>query len=252
MSNHENVHVLVEGVSKLYRGGSSDGSADVKALDDVSLSVPHGQCLAIMGASGSGKSTLLHIIAGLTKATSGRISIDGTSIESLSDHDLTLFRREKIGVVFQAFNLIPTLTAEENILLPVLAGAGSKLGLSKAKIQDAANKLLDRLKLTARRGHYPDALSGGEQQRVAIARALLLDYATETHGSLLLADEPTGNLDSVNSENTCKMLRELCDERQHTMIVVTHEPAVAKWTDRVLVLKDGKIQKDVPASELEG
>ena len=252
MSKNESVHVSVENVSKVYRGGSSDGSADVSALNGVTLSVPAGQFLAIMGASGSGKSTLLHVIAGLTRATSGKIVIDGTEIGALSDHTLTLFRREKMGVVFQAFNLIPTLTAEENILLPVLAGAGKALKLSKESLEAAMEKLLERLQLTKRRKHYPDALSGGEQQRVAIARALLLDFAGNKHGTLLLADEPTGNLDTANGEIICRLMRELCSERQHTMIVVTHEPAVARWTDRVVILKDGAIVKDIPANELEG
>ena len=163
----------------------------------------------------------------------------------MSDRKLTLFRRKNIGVVFQAFNLISTLTAEENIMLPILAGYNDK-DISNTKLQKGLDELLERLQLTSRRYHYPDALSGGEQQRVAIARALLLDFATDTHGSLLLADEPTGNLDSANGDIICKLLRQLSDERHHTMVVVTHEPSVAAWTDRIVTLKDGTILSDHP------
>ncbi|MDO4582554.1 MAG: ABC transporter ATP-binding protein [Planctomycetia bacterium] len=253
MPNQE-IHVQLTDVFKIYPGGSSDGTADVHALRDIQLSVPRGEFLSIMGASGSGKSTLLHVLAGLTKPTSGQIQVGGTVLNALSDHDLTLFRREKIGIVFQAFNLIPTLTAEENILLPVLAGGGKQGGkkLSRQEIQDAMERLLDKLQLTSRRKHFPDTLSGGEQQRVAIARALFMDFArNDAAETLFLADEPTGNLDSANSEIVCRLLRELCDERKHTMILVTHEPAVARWTDRVVQLRDGKIVEDFPSNQLK-
>ncbi|MBO5436981.1 MAG: ABC transporter ATP-binding protein [Thermoguttaceae bacterium] len=244
----ENIHLHFENITKIYRGGSADGSADVKALDDVSLSVPHGQFLAVMGSSGSGKSTLLHVASGLTKASSGNVQIGETRLSSLSDRQLTHFRRQNIGIVFQAFNLIPTLTAEENILLPILAGGTPSCG--KAKMAEAMDQILHRLQLTDRRKHYPDALSGGEQQRVAIARALFTDFLDEnSRNSLLFADEPTGNLDTANSEIICRLLRELCDERKHTMVVVTHEPAMARWADRVIVLKDGRIFRDMTAEE---
>ena len=235
-------HIVLKDITKIYKG---TGSADVTALNGVSLEIPHGQFLSIMGPSGSGKSTLLHIIGGLTNATKGTVSIDGTLLNGMSDRKLTLFRRKNIGVVVQAFNLISTLTAEENIMLPILAGyQGEQLAADKLK--KALDELLGRLQLTNRRHHYPDALSGGEQQRVAIARALLIDFATDTHGSLLLADEPTGNLDSTNGDITCRLLRTLCDERHHTMVVVTHEPSVAAWTDRIVTLKDGRILSDIP------
>ena len=235
-------HVVLKNITKIYKG---TGSADVVAVNGISLEIPHGQFLSIMGPSGSGKSTLLHIIGGLTNATKGTVTIDGTTLNGMSDRKLTLFRRKNIGVVFQAFNLISTLTAEENIMLPILAGYQDK-DISNAKLQKGLDELLERLQLTNRRHHYPDALSGGEQQRVAIARALLLDFATDTHGSLLLADEPTGNLDSANGDIICRLLRQLCDERHHTMVVVTHEPSVAAWTDRIVTLKDGAILSDIP------
>ena len=237
-------HVSVKELRKIYRGGLHDGSSDVAAVNGISLEIPKGQFLAIMGPSGSGKSTLLHLIGGLTTATEGSVCIDGTPLDGMSDRELTLFRRKNIGVVFQAFNLVSTLTAEENILLPVLAGFQGK-ELHHDKLEQALKSLLERLKLTDRRHHYPDALSGGEQQRVAIARALLIDFATDTHGSLLLADEPTGNLDSANGEVICSLLRSLCDERKHTMIVVTHESSVASWADRIVTLRDGKIVSDI-------
>lgn len=244
----EKIHLHFKNISKIYRGGSQDGSADVRALDGVSLEVPYGQFLAVMGSSGSGKSTLLHVASGMTKPTSGTVSIGGTQISTLSDRKLTLFRRENVGIVFQAFNLIPTLTAEENILLPLLAGGASAYG--KARLSAAMEAILSRLQLSERRHHYPDALSGGEQQRVAIARALFTDFLNEdSRDTLLFADEPTGNLDTANGEIICRLLRELCDERHHTMVVVTHEPAIAKWADRVIVLKDGKISRDLTAEE---
>ncbi len=241
-------HVLLSSVSKTYASGSA-GAAAVEAVRSVSLEIPQGQSVAVMGPSGSGKSTLLHLVAGFTKPTSGEIRVKDTRVDNLSDRELTLFRRASIGFVFQSFNLIPTLTAEENILLPFLAGYRAG-GLTKADVDKALEALLDRLQIAGRRKHYPDALSGGEQQRVAIARALLIDYASGTHGSLLLADEPTGNLDTANSEIICRLLRELCTEQGHTMIVVTHEPAVARWTDRVVELRDGRIVKDAPSSSL--
>ena len=235
------MHIELNQVKKTYPGG-------VEAVAGLDLAVPHGQFLAVTGASGSGKTTLLHLIGGLARPTSGRIKIDGTELNQLTDHALTIFRRSHIGVVFQAFNLLPTLTAEENILLPVLAGHS---GVAQGKLAGALDTLLERLGLQARRSHYPDMLSGGEQQRVAIARALILDYATNNHDGLLLADEPTGNLDSGNSRIICQILRELCTERGHTMVVVTHETSVADWADRVITLKDGQLLFDQKATHKE-
>ncbi|MDO4570502.1 MAG: ABC transporter ATP-binding protein [Planctomycetia bacterium] len=248
--SEKNTHLFLDKVTRIYRSGKRNGAGDVKALDEITLRVPEGEFLAVMGASGSGKSTLLHVAAGLTSPTAGSVVVSGTHLEDLSDRQLTLFRRENIGIVFQAFNLVPTLTAEENILLPILAGGGKAFRENRAKMASAMDKILERLNLTERRTHYPDALSGGEQQRIAIARALFIDFLTDdARKTLLLADEPTGNLDSTNSEIICRLLRELCDERKHTMIVVTHESAVAKWADRVVTLRDGKILSDSSETE---
>ena len=210
------------------------GTTVIHALNGVNLRVAAGEFVAIMGASGSGKSTLLHALAGLTDVDSGRVRVEGQDLAELSDARLTRFRRRRIGLVFQAFNLIPSLTAEDNVRLPADAGAGLDARL---------DELLDRLELKTRRRHKPDALSGGEQQRVAIARALIADPA------ILLADEPTGSLDSVSGQNICRLLRALCAEQRRTIVMVTHEPAVAMWADRVVVLKDGR---DLPGFALAG
>jgi putative ABC transport system ATP-binding protein len=216
--------LAVENVVKQFR----QGDRQVAALSRVSLEVPQGRFLAIMGASGSGKSTLLHLMAGLTKPDEGRVVINGTSLGELDDRSLTLFRRRNIGLVFQAFNLIPTLSAEENILLPLmLDNRNGEAGNLKV------NDLLNALGLASRRGHRPDAMSGGEQQRVAIGRALISDPA------VILADEPTGNLDSANSRSVCELLRNLSQTQNKTIVMVTHEPTVAAYAQEVAVLKDG-------------
>lgn len=209
----------------------SQGTARIRALDGIDLKIAPGEFVAIMGASGSGKSTLLHAMAGLTDVDAGSVRVEGRDLSTLSDAALTRFRRERIGLVFQAFNLIPVLTAEDNIKLPAM----SREGLD-AKVDG----LLRRLGLHARRHHKPDALSGGEQQRVAIARALVADPA------IILADEPTGSLDSVNGQELCLLLRELCKQDGRTIAIVTHEPTVAMWADRVVVLKDGKLLSEFP------
>lgn len=223
----------MERVTKRFRQGESV----VEALKDVSLTIDNGEFVAVMGASGSGKSTLLHVMAGLTWPDAGRVVIDNTDISSLGDAALTRFRRRRIGLVFQAFNLIPALTAEENISLPLLTEGTASVTDGRLEL------LLRRLGIDGRRHHRPDAMSGGEQQRVAIARALITDPA------LVLADEPTGSLDSVSGQNLCRLLRELCEEQRRTIVVVTHEPSVAVWAQRVVVMKDGNLLTEFETSE---
>jgi putative ABC transport system ATP-binding protein len=223
----------VQGVTKRFRQGPSV----VEALKNVSLTVEQGEFVAVMGASSSGKSTLLHVVAGLTWPDEGQVIVDCKELSAMSDAQLTHFRRRRIGLVFQAFNLIPALTAEENIILPILADGQNEAA------QGRLPYLLNRLGIVQRRHHRPDALSGGEQQRVAIARALISDPA------LVLADEPTGSLDSVSGENICRLLRELCQEQRRSIVVVTHEPAVAVWAKRVVVMKDGCVLTEFQTNE---
>lgn len=201
----------------------------VHALSDVSLCVNEGEFVTIRGASGSGKSTLLHLLAGLTQPTSGNIQINGEDLVKMNDYRKTKFRLKNIGIIFQAFNLIPTLTAEENICLPSLI-EGRKV------VKAEAETLMKKLEIWERRKHRPDALSGGEQQRVAVGRALLMNPA------VIFADEPTGNLDSENSTNLCRLFRELCSEQKRTLLIVTHEKSVADFGDRTITLKDGSVQ----------
>ena len=218
--------LVVDNVRKQFR----QGDRAVAALDGVTLDVPRGQFLAIMGASGSGKSTLLHLMAGLATPDSGRVVINGTELKGMSDKELTLFRRRNIGLVFQSFNLIPTLSAEENLALPLML-EGRNGSAAQAKVEE----LLNSLGLAKRRHHRPDAMSGGEQQRVAIGRALVTDPA------VILADEPTGNLDSANSRSVCELLRDLSVIHNKTIVMVTHEPTVAAYAQGVAVLKDGRL-----------
>ncbi len=232
-TDNKTVPLQVENLTKRFR----QGNTTVEALKNFSMTVERGQFVAVMGASGSGKSTLLHVMAGLTRPDEGQIFVDGQNLSAMSDYQLTLFRRRRIGLVFQAFNLIPTLTAQDNILLPMLAdGRG---GQADGHISN----LLDQLGLLQRRQHRPDALSGGEQQRVAIARAMIGDP------SIILADEPTGSLDSVTGQNICRVLQRLCKEQGRTIVVVTHEPAVAVWAERIVVLKDGRMLTEFPTEE---
>ena len=212
------------------------GDREVRALDGLSIEVEPGQFVAVMGQSGSGKSTLLHLAAGLTPPDDGSVFVAGNDLGGMRDRDLTLFRRRHIGLAFQSFNLIPTLTAEENVALPLMLDARSRAGSSNGRLRpiETAQALLQELNLGHRLGHRPDAMSGGEQQRVAIARALV------TEPALILADEPTGNLDTENGRAVCELLRRLADEGR-TIVMVTHEPSVAAYARRVVVLKDGKL-----------
>ncbi|HYF15290.1 MAG TPA: ABC transporter ATP-binding protein [Phycisphaerales bacterium] len=201
----------------------------VEALRGVDLDVESPGFYAIMGQSGSGKSTLLHLIAALDRPDQGEITLAGKLLHTLSDRDATVLRRTGLGIVFQQFNLIPTLTAKENVELPGLLGGDDSGDLARRSAE-----LLERLGLRDRAGHRPDALSGGEQQRVAIARALL--FAPP----VLLADEPTGNLDSANSEKIWRLLADLARERGILVLMVTHEPAAASHCSRAFVLSDGR------------
>src|SRR4051794_19786684 len=229
--------LVVENATKRFR----QGEATVDALAGVSISVGQGQFLAIMGASGSGKSTLLHLMAGLAIPDSGKVLINGTDLTSMNDRQLTLFRRRQIGLVFQSFNLIPTLTAEENVALPLMLD-----NRPASEIAAKVEELLTSLGMGARRKHRPDAMSGGEQQRVAIGRALVTDPA------VILADEPTGNLDSANSRAVCELLRDLSVIHNKTIVMVTHEPTVASYASEVAVLKDGKLVERFATEEAGG
>ena len=204
------------------------GDTAVRALDDVSVEFPAGQYTAIMGPSGSGKSTLMHCLAGLDSLTSGEVLIDGVELGSLKDKDLTILRRERIGFVFQAYNLVPTLTAEENIVLPIgLAG--------KEPDQAWVDEVVKTVNLGDRLRHRPSELSGGQQQRVAVARALV------TKPAIIFADEPTGNLDSRASEEILDFLQRAVRDMGQSIVMVTHEPTAAAYADHVLFLTDGKI-----------
>jgi putative ABC transport system ATP-binding protein len=189
----------------------------------------------------SGKSTLLHLMAGLTSPDAGRILINGQNIAGMSDRQLTLFRRRYVGLVFQAFNLIPTLSARENITLPLMLD-----GRGLASLNGKVDELLERLGLSQRAGHRPDVMSGGEQQRVAIGRALIADPA------VILADEPTGNLDSQNSKSICELLRDLSIIHGKTIVMVTHEPAVAAYAHEVAIMKDGHLIEHFPTQQVDG
>jgi putative ABC transport system ATP-binding protein len=210
------------------------GESAVHALRGVSLSVPAGQFTAIMGPSGSGKSTLMHLLAGLDAPDSGSVLVAGEDITRMSDRQLTKLRRRHIGFVFQSFNLLPTLTAEENVVLPLVI-AGRK---PEAAAIDA---LLDRMDLLERRDHRPRELSGGQQQRVAVARALI------GRPTVLFADEPTGNLDSRAGAEVLRLLREAVDRDGQTTIMVTHDARAAAIADRVLTLADGRVVSDSAA-----
>ncbi|HQY68533.1 MAG TPA: ABC transporter ATP-binding protein [Pyrinomonadaceae bacterium] len=219
--------IQLKNVTKTVRSGSDD----LTILDDVSMSIPDGQFVSITGASGSGKSTLLGLIAGLDEPTSGTIMVDDDEITAQTDDKLAQIRSEKIGFVFQSFHLIPSLTAYENILIPM-----EILGLKDARTR--ANKLLADVDLTNRGHHYPPELSGGEQQRVAIARA----FANSP--KYLLADEPTGNLDSKNGQHIFDLMTELHRQSDVTLVLVTHDHALAARAQRQIILRDGRVVSD--------
>jgi putative ABC transport system ATP-binding protein len=220
--------VAARAVTRRY----GDGESAVHALRGVSLEVPAGQFTAVMGPSGSGKSTLMHLLAGLDRPTAGTVHVGGEEISSMPDRRLTKLRRTHIGFVFQSFNLLPTLTAEENVTLP--------LAIARSKPAPAdVDRLLARVGLTERRDHRPAELSGGQQQRVAIARALI------ARPTVLFADEPTGNLDSVAGAAVLELLRDAVAEDGQTTVMVTHDPRAAAAADRVLFLADGRIVGDL-------
>ena len=221
--------IQLSDVEKVYQRGKTS----IRALHVSSLEVPRGQFLTVMGPSGSGKSTLLYLLGALDVPTSGSIVIDGTRISSARDAELSRFRRERLGFVFQFFNLLPTLTALENVLLP-----GLLAGKSREELSRRASELMEIVGLKARADHRPDELSGGEMQRVAVARALL------TEPALLLADEPTGNLDSKTGAEGLHLIREATRQAGVTVVMVTHDPGAAKVGDRVVRLADGQLVGD--------
>lgn len=209
----------------------------VDILRGITFSVPRGQFLAIMGASGSGKSTLLGLLAGLDSVTSGQIVLDGADITNMKEDELARVRGRKIGFVFQSYQLVQTLTAEENVLLP------AELTGLRGDIRRRGRELLDRVGLRDRANHYPVQLSGGEQQRVALARAFV------TSPPILMADEPTGNLDSANGQHVLDLLLQLNSEERTTLVLVTHDPKLAEHAGRILTLQDGMISSDTLQSE---
>ena len=219
--------IEVKNLSKVY----GSGEAEVTALKNINLNIEQGEFVAIVGPSGSGKSTLLHLLGGVDKPSSGEVIIKGESIYKLKEKELAILRRRKLGFVFQFFNLIPVLTAEENIEMPVL--------LDNGKIdKNYMNELLKLLGLEERRNHHPSELSGGQQQRVSIGRAL------SNKPSIILADEPTGKLDSKNSKEVLELLKYCAKKYNQTLILITHDINIAKSADRVITIEDGQITTD--------
>ena len=217
----------VENLSKVY----GKDSTKVIALDNVSFSVQKGEFVAIVGASGSGKSTLLHLIGGVDRPSSGNVYIDGKDIYKYNDDELAIFRRRKVGLIYQFYNLIPILNVEENITLPL------DLDNQNVEIQKL-NELIQLLGLETRKEHLPNELSGGQQQRVSIGRAMI------TNPAIILADEPTGNLDSKSSYEIVELLKKSNKEYNQTIIMITHNMEIAKTADRIIKLEDGKIKKE--------
>lgn len=217
----------IENLCKVYGKGENE----VKAVDGVSFSVPKGQMVAVVGASGSGKSTLLHIIGAVDRPTSGKVFLDGQDVFQQNNRELAIFRRRQVGLIYQFYNLIPVLTAEENITLPLLMDGRKP---DKAHLE----KILDMLGLKERRNHLPSQMSGGQQQRVSIGRAIF------TSPQVILADEPTGNLDSKNSAEIMELFRRSNRELKQTILIITHDEHIAEQCDRIIVLSDGKIISD--------
>lgn len=219
--------LTVNNLSKVY----GTGETEVKALDNISLSVKKGEFVAIIGPSGSGKSTLMHMIGGVDRPTTGVVSIDGTNIYDLNETELAIFRRRQIGLIYQFYNLLPILTVEENITLPLLLD-GHEVD------QHHLQKIVEMLGLTNRLNHLPNQLSGGQQQRVSIGRAII------SHPALLLADEPTGNLDSETSTEIVDLLKMFNRIYEQTLMIITHDERIALQADRIITIIDGQIMKD--------
>ena len=226
--------ILLRGVSKTF-----DGKRKVTALDGVDLSIAKGEMASIVGPSGSGKSTMLNLIGGLDHPSAGELELDGQPLSKLSDDDLTRVRRDKIGFIFQFFNLLPTLSCLENVSLPL-----HLRGWPRKKVQERARELLDLVRLSERLDHLPDELSGGERQRVAIARAL------SVYPPILLADEPTGNLDTHTGAEILKLIHDLHDRLGATVLVVTHDKTVADSCPRTIQLRDGRVFADTRREEV--
>lgn len=222
--------ILAQNLTKVY----GTGDTAVVALDHVSLSVEAGECVAVMGPSGCGKSTLLHLLGGLDRPSEGTVSIDGQAIADMSDNGVTQLRRRKIGFVFQFFNLIPILSSVENAALPLLLDGGNA-----TQAKQKATEWLDKVGLGHRLASRPDQLSAGQQQRVAIARALITDPV------LVLADEPTGNLDTKSSDEIAALLKQVSTDWGRAVLMVTHDPRIAAYADRIVILKDGKIVSEM-------
>lgn len=220
--------LIVENLSKIY----GKGQTQVKALDNVSFKVDKGEFVAIVGASGSGKSTLLHLIGGVDRPTSGKVLIDGKDIYKYNDDELAIFRRRQVGLIYQFYNLIPILNVEENITLP--------LSLDNREInKQKLDELIKVLGLESRRKHLPNELSGGQQQRTSIGRAMI------TNPAIILADEPTGNLDSKASDEIVALLKKSNKDYKQTIVMITHNMEIAKCADRIIKIEDGKIVKEV-------
>ncbi len=230
--------LLAEQLEKTFGGGSAAGVTAVRGVD---LAVDEGEFVAITGASGSGKSTLLHMLGGITRPTSGRVLLEGVDLATLDDDALAEIRRRRIGFVFQRYNLLPELSLAENVALPLVLD-----GATEARCRDAARLALEAVGMAHRADHRPDALSGGEQQRGAVARALVTDPA------IVLADEPTGALDSVNSGVVLELLQRLVRDRRQTVILVTHDPSIAATAGRIVRMKDGLVAAITPGDMAVG